>query len=697
LGAEPWGAAVAGVACATSGLVAGHVALGEMPHLHAMAWTPWCLSLALEGLRGRRRAFAWLAGVIALTILAGHVQYAYQALVGLAIFVLTACALDPDARRGWTSGLPRAALATALGVALAGITLLPALAYVSHSNRGGGLDWNTSTMGAIHPLELIRAFVPGFFGTANDSVYWGGFIREMSTPYVGLVPLVALPWAVTGRLRRSALLLAPMGLFGLLVAFSAYTPVHRWMYAVLPGFAFFRMPVRWLHLGVLALAVSGGLGLSSALGPRVWHAPDWRQALRAVMVPAALAIFLVALFVHRQPTWSKRFWQLEHGLRARVDSFLGPEPERRDPDWDYHRLIRVRDAENGTKLALGLASAAAVLLLLARDRSLASQVAAWALLVLASVDLWLSGHESVGTVPRARLETPAPIRELLASQPLGRTVTLVPGTAVSRPGFFDESYPGFNRFSQSYQHRAMAEGWRNVAGVFFVVPAGYRALAGVSSSFEHETVRDRPILDLLGVRWALVPRDDPPPEAEALGEWLDRGTFDDLRLLENPSPSPRVFIPERVEIAGDAAAARERLLAPQVARSTAVLVRDDLDPRATSTLALASRGVAGGRATLREERDERLVIDVDVARDALLVVADSFDTGWSAAIDGRDAPVLRADLALRAVPIPAGTHTVVLRYRPRSWIAGIAVTLVAFGIWITWLRRVREPRSSESR
>ncbi len=58
--------------------------------------------------------------------------------------------------------------------------------------------------------------------------------------------------------------------------------------------------------------------------------------------------------------------------------------------------------------------------------------------------------------------------------------------------------------------------------------------------------------------------------------------------------------------------------------------------------------------------------------------------GWEATVDGRAAPLRRANVAFSAVPVPAGTSEVVLRYAPRSVRYGVAVSgvslVVALGL-----------------
>ena len=71
----------------------------------------------------------------------------------------------------------------------------------------------------------------------------------------------------------------------------------------------------------------------------------------------------------------------------------------------------------------------------------------------------------------------------------------------------------------------------------------------------------------------------------------------------------------------------------------------------------------------------------------------SFARGWTAAVDGAPAPVLRANGKHRAVPLPPGAHDVRLRYEPPGFGAGIAATLVAaLAAMAVWASDRREPK-----
>jgi hypothetical protein len=77
---------------------------------------------------------------------------------------------------------------------------------------------------------------------------------------------------------------------------------------------------------------------------------------------------------------------------------------------------------------------------------------------------------------------------------------------------------------------------------------------------------------------------------------------------------------------------------------------------------------------------------------ALVVVSQNRSDGWTARVDGRAAPVVAVDGALMGVFVPPGDHTVVLRYLPRTFVAGSAISLaalVAVGVAVVPARRRR--------
>jgi len=117
-------------------------------------------------------------------------------------------------------------------------------------------------------------------------------------------------------------------------------------------------------------------------------------------------------------------------------------------------------------------------------------------------------------------------------------------------------------------------------------------------------------------------------------------------------------------------------------------------PADTVVLGASGQSVDGLPATvhvLSGDGDE-FAVDVDAKGAGYLVVADGLQNGWTAMVDGRAQPLVAADHALVAVRLSEGTHRVVLRYEPRGWQAGRAVSgaaaLVLVGL-LGWRPRKR--------
>jgi hypothetical protein len=90
-----------------------------------------------------------------------------------------------------------------------------------------------------------------------------------------------------------------------------------------------------------------------------------------------------------------------------------------------------------------------------------------------------------------------------------------------------------------------------------------------------------------------------------------------------------------------------------------------------------------GRAEIVTYAPERVEIRTESAVSGLLVLADAYYPGWTATVDGEEAPVLAANYLFRGVPVPAGEHTVIMRYRSSGWAQGLLFAL--FGLALTIL------------
>ncbi|HEX2047725.1 MAG TPA: YfhO family protein [Acidimicrobiales bacterium] len=82
---------------------------------------------------------------------------------------------------------------------------------------------------------------------------------------------------------------------------------------------------------------------------------------------------------------------------------------------------------------------------------------------------------------------------------------------------------------------------------------------------------------------------------------------------------------------------------------------------------------------------------------SLVVFSHNRADGWEAEVDGRSTPTVAVDGALMGVFVPPGRHSVELRYLPRSFVAGSAVSGLAFlAAVVAVFPRRREVRATDA-
>lgn len=170
---------------------------------------------------------------------------------------------------------------------------------------------------------------------------------------------------------------------------------------------------------------------------------------------------------------------------------------------------------------------------------------------------------------------------------------------------------------------------------------------------------DSPVLNLLNVRY-LTASGDGAARAAASGRFQLAASFPGEQVFENPSALPRFFLVHRTRRAHSLAEARA-IIAGGFDFSRAAIVSA---PLLLAEGAPPPGGIPEHVRTIAYESDA-LEIETEAAPGgALLVITDNDYPGWSASVDGRKTPFYSADIAFRAVLVPAGTHRVRMQFRP---------------------------------
>jgi hypothetical protein len=633
-------------------------------HFAGAAWIPAVFLMTERAVEGRRlRDVAGLGLVLGLQILAGSADVCAMTLLALVAWV---AALHVPWRGGWRGCRPMVAggaVALALAVGVSAGLWLTALDVVSRSARRD-LPEAVRTYWSVHPAEMMETVVPGVLGrlplapAVNEAL---GRSREpfLASLYLGL-PAVALAGAgLLGGTGRRRLVLAGLGAGAALVALGHHAPVFDAVTTLLPPLRLLRYPVKAMIVVGFAWAALG------ALGAEAWRtAGASSRRLRLALLPVALLGAASALAAA--------------GLALRPEA-LRPLLALGETAIPTARVLRPVVASLGLRAAL----AAAVLALgwAGKRGRVRPAVLAAALVAVAVTDLSLA-HPRPNPMAPSALYTHRP--EVLAA--IGD-----PASARVYSYDYSESAVVQRRLGRRYAHqvaRAPA-GWPGEAAIALgmqmsLVPqtAGrwgvrqgfdidYRGLQSEwLSGLTHlvRLVEDRPgalvrLLRIGAVTHVVGLHRVGGDELAAVA--VVPGLFPDpIRVLAVPDPLPRVFAVGGARVA-EGIDGLEALLDP------------GFDPRAE---VLLPRGAPhpvpsdfAGSARVLEERVDRIRIEADLSSEGYVVLVDTFDPGWRTSLDDQPVALLRANVAFRAVAVPAGRHIVEMVYRPPLTEAGLAL------------------------
>lgn len=168
----------------------------------------------------------------------------------------------------------------------------------------------------------------------------------------------------------------------------------------------------------------------------------------------------------------------------------------------------------------------------------------------------------------------------------------------------------------------------------------------------------------------------PPPRARLVSRSVvvDSDAAALAALADGPPDDATVVLQIAPPVVPDASfRGRLRALTSRVWRA---LGRDDaagfLAAGATPDVAPAT----GGTVIIDEERPETMRLRVSTPIATIVVIRDTFFAGWQATVDGVPAPVWRADLLFRAVPVSAGDHVIEMTFRQATFEVG---RMISFG------------------
>jgi hypothetical protein len=657
-------ALVAGLGWALAGYTTSEITAGV--RTVAGAYIPWC-ALALlylsRTVRSGQRWQSWLrptavaAIPFALCFASGEIFFpifagVFACAVALGDTLEIPKELRPMRLRPWAW---RAALASVLGLALAAssaaLVLVPTLKGAHETARKVPLTRGLAEVGSFHPWRLAEMVAPGAMGDPYLEYPAGAWIGEpglggrplLYGVYVGTSVLV-LALLAFGRGRRLPSVLAATAAVALLAATGRHTPVHAVVRTLIPPLAYMRGPEKYLVLTQACIALLAGLGSARLVegDSRLWRR-GFAVIIALVVLIAGSSLFPAALAAQvRASAWVG----LAFSVAATVLVWL-----------------TVRGRRLGGALLASVVFADLAVAVLALQNFCPADV-------LADES---AAAKAIRADARGELAPPRAYRSERVDAAIERAAPPASLLQVERN-----------------LTRTLID---NFAGVFGIASVpGYDAALpkGLTSLWLAGRNRGLDLLRLTGVAYAILPAS--ATTSPGIRPLLD--PVPGARLYRVDGALPRVYAAKTAAVFRDAEAL-SAVFQPNVIAGRAVVLAPTSGAVPTAT-EVSGDGVSGdgvsdegvsdeGHCQLIGYANARLEAQCRASSTIFAVFVEQWDPGWSATVDGQPAPLLRANLVMRAVLLGPGDHRVVLTFFPAGLKLGFGISVIAFLVLVLML------------
>jgi hypothetical protein len=633
----------------------------------AVYWLPWIFLSVDHAIRSTDPVAVIGLGIVTFLVLtSGHIDVAGQVLLGVGIYAIW-CLWDAYpggwfVRKFWTASAILI-LGWGLGFLLAAPHLLPLFEYAQTGSRMVHRSEGTEERSPVGLAALPQVVLPDIYGTTEKG-------STFIAPGVGTNPLESTTAAYTGVF--AALLVAPLAwcsrrhrainVFWIFLAFFGLS----WSLDVPVFVDLLRLPGlnmmshnRLVFLTSFAILALTATGLETLLhGPiqrRWWF---WLPAalLAALSIWCVCHCFVLPELIATQAAFDAFYPKRWGSIQTITDV------EQIQAWFVRHYVIMA--------VFCGLGFLGWLLVWFQKTGRFC-----WlpVLIIFLMGDLlWFDYGRNPQCDPGLYYPK-IPALEKVAQSVPGRVIGVMPPSLAMTQGLNDiRGYDSIDPMRMVALLETAAEPGRELpyAATLFLVPKGN----GVPPS----TIKFTPVLDMLGVRYAII-RGDPPAPYHPLFQG------NDYWVLINSNALPRVFVPKSVATTISDGEELEALASPQYNPVDAAYVESPVELPA----------LCGGTAEITKEIPTHITISAHMETPGLIVLADNWDRGWHAYWNGRPVPVLRANYAVRGVVVPAGTGTLEFVYRPASlilglWLAGFAA-FVLLCLGIIWIRPQSQP------
>ncbi|HBR17856.1 MAG: hypothetical protein A3G39_08375 [Deltaproteobacteria bacterium RIFCSPLOWO2_12_FULL_43_16] len=580
---------------------------------------------------------------------------------------------------------------------LSAVQLLPFLELSHYSVRADGLSYIEATTWSMDLKDLVQFFIPDPYGYGtSEAKYWSNQ-SWLKTIYLGTIPFILSFFFFLEKGRRTLPFILFL-IFSLTLAFGKNSAIYEYLYYYLPSFNKIRYPVKFLFLVFILLSISAGLGWDSLKQ----NLEQGRKSVKWIIIGLLFFATLAAIAFGWLSYFDK---EVKESLIAKGMKL----PEYNDVSINLFNTKRL--------LVIFMMS---VLSLYGGFRSVKARKALPYLIVfILTIDLFFahSGyyyaakaeeyHQSSESIDFILKDKDGPFRIFVTPKTkkgdvlVSSTKNKTQNKSVPPPYSGKEIIQGYNLERQIF----------DIDGMEVVRLSDYEKVSAFLTTASGPAATN--LLALLNVKYVLSIPEIKSKEFKLVkviqaGSDKNRkkyGMDKLLKIYQNFNYLPMAFLVERYKVLAKEEEYKKIMQSKKFRPGEEVLLYEEPWGDDSSELRVRSSELVKTK-TIKEQKkreDEVSIVDyrnnsvrlsVNTDRPKILVLSETYYTGWKVFVDGQEKKILKANFVFRAVPLSAGKHKVEFIYDPWTFKIGLYITLATIISLITLgiLNSVRTPR-----
>jgi len=728
LGTRSWVGILGALAYAFASYNAVITSVGHLTKFSSMGYTPAVLA-GLILLTQRKYVAGFLSTLVFGTVLTfqGHFQILYYTLlIGLLMGIAyTIVAIRQKSVKHLLISASLAGVALVMGILSYAVVLLPTQDYGKETQRGGrseltlgkskedfgkksdGLDRDYAFIYSFGVTETFSLVAPRIFGGSDPeaingqyrselgdhsrtaavlaeqtgmqedqanqiaqspqfSPYWGPQSGTSGAFYAGaiIIFLFILGLVVYRGWHLGWLIAATV--LGMVLAWGKNFPaVNNFLFDHLWGYNKLRAPSMAMVIPQLTIPVIAVLGLEEMLAKGADRQWAWKKFKLAAIITAALFVILGYMYFSFEYTGTRTNMKkdLAEGMLQQLSQGQKPTPEMEQRANEFGRSVSKalqddRKALFGGDLlrsllfiALGVGVVALFLL-----QKIKAQVAVIALTALSFIDLigvdlrYLNNDNYLPKEEILEFVMTDADRQIKQDTGYYRVANVASGNLLtdSRTSYYHNNVGGYSAARLGlYEDLLNYQLSRNNLAVFNMLNTKYFIVTNPAT--QQPAVQRNP--DALGAAWLV----------KAI-KYVNNAD-EEMTALNSFHPADTVIIDKREQ--------------PKVTVT--------LQPDSTASISLV------------QNLNDVITYRFKASSNQFAVFSEVYyPRGWKAFIDDKEAPIVKVNYALRGLAVPAGQHTIVFKFEPRSFALGDLISLIvgilsilallggSWYLWKTW-------------